>query len=155
MRSISITLNLPNINNRHYDKVYRSEETLHMPLSVRQFELYRLTQVKPFSLRVGSQQSNDLKDALDTEMEKTKQMEESMAKVSNYYYNYYCYYYYYYYPVIVNGLHLTAWETVPLHQQFRLLQDHSIRRCGQLALYQQQLQRSCENNQKSSSPQDC
>ena len=29
----------------------------------------------------GSQQSNDLKGALESEMEKTKQMEESMAKL--------------------------------------------------------------------------
>ena len=30
---------------------------------------------------IGSQQSNDLKDALDSEMEKTKLMEESMSKL--------------------------------------------------------------------------
>ena len=34
----------------------------------------------PF-IRLGSQQSNDLKDALDSEMEKTKLMEESMGKL--------------------------------------------------------------------------
>ena len=40
-------------------------------------------------LNSGSQQSNDLKDALDSEVEKTKLMEESMQKLGNFTYNIY------------------------------------------------------------------
>ena len=37
--------------------------------------------LRDFSLISGSQQSNELKDALDAEMEKTKEMEASMKKL--------------------------------------------------------------------------
>ncbi len=35
------------------------------------------------SLYIGSKQSSDLKDALDAEMAKTKEMEESMKKLDH------------------------------------------------------------------------
>ena len=40
-----------------------------------------MKKLKTLSSHVGSQQSTELKDALDAEMEKTKMMEEAMKKL--------------------------------------------------------------------------
>ena len=60
----------------------RDEEDKAMSLFIFSIALFLFLSLlhDPF-IRLGSQQSNDLKDALDSEMEKTKLMEESMGKL--------------------------------------------------------------------------
>ncbi len=74
---------LPDLETLSFSGLYINDLSMHdfsrdLLLASKAFEI--LTQRNPWTLIsiLGSQQSNNLKDALDAEMEKTKEMEESM-----------------------------------------------------------------------------